>query len=75
MPSETNPAPITAKRDKAQPQPWAFPLQTGSAVSGLSIATLRRREKEGRLRFYRVGGRTLVCAKSLRELLGMPDTS
>lgn len=58
-----------------QPQRWTFTLQTAATVTGLSIATLRRREKEGRLRFYRVGARTLVCAKSLRELLGMPDTS
>ncbi len=56
-------------KDRSQPEPWAFPLPTAAAVCGLSIATLRRREKEGRLRFFHVEGRTLVCTKSLRALL------
>jgi hypothetical protein len=39
-------------------------------MSGLSIPTLRRREKDGALVFTRVGGRTLVNGDSLRRLVG-----
>jgi hypothetical protein len=52
-------------------EPLSYTLQGAARASGLSIATLRRREKEGLLRFHRVGGRTLVPAASLRELLGV----
>ena len=43
-------------------------LQNASTAVDLSIATLRRLEKAGRLRFIRIGGRTLVCARSLHAL-------
>ncbi len=46
----------------------SYTLQTAAEVVDLSIATLRRLEKAGRLRFIRIGGRTLVCAKSLHAL-------
>ncbi len=49
----------------------AHTLGRAARISGLSIATLRRHEKAGRLTFYRVGRRTLVSAASLRALLGV----
>jgi excisionase family DNA binding protein len=49
--------------------PLAYTLPEAARVSGLSVATLRRHEKAGRLRFYKVGGRTLVAAGSLSALL------
>lgn len=48
----------------------SFTLQQASSLSGLSTGTLRRRAKEGALRLFRVGGRTLVDGTSLRRLLG-----
>ncbi|MBR0668278.1 helix-turn-helix domain-containing protein [Roseomonas hellenica] len=51
------------------PAPLSYTLQDASRVTGLSIATLRRKEKEGALRFYKVGFRTLVAAPSLHALL------
>ncbi len=64
----------TAAQDqhrRAAPEPLAYTLQQAAAASGLSVDTLRRREKEGLLRFHRVGGRTLIPASSLRALLGV----
>ena len=46
-----------------------YTLQNASGVTDLSIATLRRLEKAGRLRFIKIGGRTLVDARSLHELV------
>lgn len=46
----------------------SYTLQTAAEVVDLSIATLRRLNKVGKLRFFKVGGRTLVCAKSLHAL-------
>jgi hypothetical protein len=45
-----------------------YTLQNAADAVDLSIATLRRLNKAGRLRFIRIGGRTLVCAKSLHLL-------
>ena len=45
-----------------------YTLQNASTAVDLSIATLRRLEKAGRLKFIRIGGRTLVCARSLHSL-------
>lgn len=55
-----------------QPVPavLSYTLTEAARVTGLSIATLRRHAKAARLRFFKVGGRTLVCAASLRSLLG-----
>jgi hypothetical protein len=47
-----------------------FTLPGASTLSGLSVATLRRRAKDGSLRLIRVGSRTLVAGDSLRRLLG-----
>jgi hypothetical protein len=61
---KTRPAP-TPPRDAL-----TYTLAGASALSSLSIATLRRRAKEGSLRLVRVGSRTLVRGDSLRQLLG-----
>ena len=45
-----------------------YTLQNASTAVDLSIATLRRLEKAGRLKFIRIGGRTLVSAQSLHAL-------
>lgn len=47
-----------------------YTLAGASALSSLSVATLRRRAKEGSLRLVRVRGRTLVVGDSLRQMLG-----
>jgi hypothetical protein len=59
-------------RPKNPPPHYAFTftLPGAAALSGLSVATLRRRAKEGSLRLVRVGSRTLVAGDSLRRLLG-----
>ena len=44
-------------------------LRRASDVTGISIATLRRHEQAARLVFIKVGGRTLVDARSLETLL------
>jgi excisionase family DNA binding protein len=46
----------------------SYTLKNAAEVVDLSVATLRRLEKAGRLRFIRIGGRTLVCARSLHAL-------
>ena len=58
-------------RPKAPPPRDAltYTLPGASALSGLSVATLRRRAKEGNLRLVRVGSRTLVTGDSLRRML------
>ena len=48
--------------------PLTYTLQHAAAALDLSIPTLRRLERAGRLRFVRIGGRTLVCANSLQAL-------
>jgi len=53
------------------PDALAFTLRDAAALCGLSPSTLRRRAREGRLRLFRVGGRTLVDGASLRRLLGI----
>jgi hypothetical protein len=46
----------------------SYTLRHAADAVDLSIATLRRLNKAGRLRFIRIGGRTLVCARSLHAL-------
>lgn len=53
-----------------EPAVLSYTLTEAARITGLSIATLRRHAKASRLRFFKVGGRTLVCAASLRALLG-----
>ncbi len=47
-----------------------YTLQDASRLSGLSVATLRRRAAAGQLRLFRSGGRRLVDGASLRRMLG-----
>jgi hypothetical protein len=64
---------VAARRRERQAPPanaLAYTLPDAPKLSGLSAATLRRRAKEGALRLFRVGGRTLVDGASLRRLLG-----
>ena len=65
-----------AQRRPATPrrEPGAVPithsLDDAARITGLSRSTLYRHRNAGRLRMVRVGGRTLVCAISLRALVG-----
>ena len=43
-------------------------LQSTAKVLDLSVATVRRLEKVGKLRFVRVGGRTMVDPQTVRAL-------
>jgi hypothetical protein len=63
-------APKKTKERSINPSAFSYILPDASLMSGLSISTLRRREKEGALAFARVGGRTLVNGDSLRRLVG-----
>lgn len=47
----------------------AYNLRDAARISGLSVATLRRRAKAGELILFRNGGRALVNGDSLRRLL------
>jgi excisionase family DNA binding protein len=66
---------VDAVAQQTVPHPGApgervsYTLQNASEVIDLSIATLRRLNKAGRLRFIKVGGRTLVDARSLHALI------
>ena len=64
-PAERPPPPLNA---------LTYTLPDAAIMCGLSVATLRRREAEGMLRFVRVGGRTLVPSDSLRAMLGISTT-
>ncbi len=59
---------------RAPAEKLSYTLPEAVAATGLSQATLRRHAKAGRLRLFRVGGRTLADAASLRSLL-TGDTS
>jgi len=52
-----------------------YTLQGAAILSGLSVATLRRRGKDGALRLFRCGGRTLVDGASLRRMLGIEGSA
>jgi len=61
-----------ATRTKShEPEPLAYDLRNAARLVGVSAATLRRRSAEGRLRTFRLGGKRMVCAASLRALLGI----
>ena len=45
-----------------------YTLTRASSVLDLSIATLRRREKEGRFKFVKVGYRTMMRAEDVHAL-------
>jgi hypothetical protein len=61
---------VAGKVRPINPNAFSYTLTDAVAMSGLSIPTLRRREKDGALVFTRVGGRTLVNGDSLRRLVG-----
>jgi hypothetical protein len=65
--------PSTSSRARPNPFPgaFAFTLQHASRLSGLSVATLRRRARGKELDLFKIGGRTLVRGTSLRRLLGV----
>ena len=65
---------ITKRRERAPlPEAFAFGLRDAAKLSGLSVATLRRRERDGLFRFHHVGGRTLVRRADLLRLCGAAD--
>jgi excisionase family DNA binding protein len=51
----------------------SYTLKEAARITGLSVSTIRRHHGSGRLRFFRVGGRTLVDGASLRRLLGVEE--
>lgn len=55
------------------PLPWQqtvhLPLKRAGEIAGLSPASLYAYQKDGRIEFKRLGGRTLVTTKSLIALL------
>lgn len=46
-----------------------YTVREACEVSGLSKTTIFHHIKEGRIRFRRVGGRTLIPSDALREFL------
>ncbi len=56
-------------RQGTRAAPLTHTLNDAAHITGLSRSTLYRHALAGRLRLVRVGGRTLVDAASLRELL------
>jgi hypothetical protein len=64
---------MTTRTKPGEPEPLAFDLRTAARLSGLSTATLRRRSDKGALRTFRIGGKRMVCAASLRALLGVNE--
>ena len=65
--------PAHLSRPKVPPprEALTFTLPGASSLSGLSVATLRRRAKDGSLLLVRVGSRTLVIGDSFRRMLGV----
>ena len=60
-----------ARRERAPlPAAFAFGLRDAAKLSSMSIATLRRRERDGAFKFHRVGGRTLIRRADLLRLCG-----
>lgn len=55
------------------PEALAFGLKDSARLSGLSIATLRRREAEGLFKFHRIGGRTMIRRADLLRLTGADE--
>jgi len=62
---------MTTRTKPYEPEPLAYDLRTAARLVDVSAATLRRRSAEGRLRTFRLGGKRIVCAASLRALLGI----
>ncbi len=66
---------ITKRRERSAPLPSAFTfsLTDAARLSGLSVATLRRRERDGLFAFHHIGGRTLIRRADLLRLCGAAD--
>jgi hypothetical protein len=66
---------IIKRRERSAPLPsaFSFSLTDAARLSGLSVATLRRRERDGLFRFHHVGGRTLIRRADLLRLCGAAD--
>jgi excisionase family DNA binding protein len=60
---------VTAERSVVLGERISYTLRNAANVLDISTATLRRLEKAGKLRFIKVGGRTLVDARSLHALV------
>jgi hypothetical protein len=64
-------------KQKLRPTPashaLAYTWTGGAEMVELSVATLRRRAKEGLLETVRVGGRTLIKGPSLRRMCGADE--
>ncbi|MCB4820753.1 helix-turn-helix domain-containing protein [Roseicella aerolata] len=71
--AETTAGRPSAPQRSTAPAPLSYTLNDACRVSGLSRATLYRHGAAGKLRLLKVGGRTLVCAASLRALLGVAE--
>ncbi len=64
----------TARRERAPlPEAFAFGLRDAAKLSGLSVATLRRRERDGMFAFHHIGGRTLIRRADLLRLCGAAE--
>jgi hypothetical protein len=63
-----------ARRERAPlPAAFAFGLRDAAKLSSMSIATLRRREREGLFSFHKIGGRTLIRRADLLRLTGADE--
>lgn len=52
------------------PEAFSFSLKDAARLSGVSVPTLRRREREGHFTFHKLGGRTLIRRADLLRLCG-----
>jgi len=57
------------------PEPLTVSIGEAARLTGLSAATLRRRNKDGTLPMVRVGGRRLVRLADLRRLVEASEPS
>jgi hypothetical protein len=61
--------PPSTAPDAATPPPLAVTMQKAAALSGLSVRTLQRLEKNGHLNTVKILGRRLVLVESLHRLI------
>lgn len=61
-----------------QPTSWRdtalIPLLRASEIAGISVASLYKMRREGRLDFRKLAGRTLVTTESLERLIDDAET-
>ncbi len=58
------------ERPAPPPHALSYTLHDAARMTGLSVATLRRRGKDGVLELFKSGGRRLVTGPSLRRMAG-----